>query len=75
MRRFATGTAIGNDQPRRPDLTEVERQIAGLADRSTQDLRVAWRQLHRIGPPLGLTLASAKEQHGRVYRVDRPASV
>ena len=44
-----------HDQPRRPDLTEVERQIAGLANRSTQDLRVAWRQLHRSGPPLGLS--------------------
>jgi len=44
-----------HDQPRRPDLTEVERQIAGLAHRSTQDLRVAWRQLHRTGPPLGLS--------------------
>jgi len=42
-------------QPRRFDLTEVERQIAGLANRSTQDLRVAWRQLHRTGPPLGLS--------------------
>ena len=42
-------------QPRRPDITEVERQIAGLANRSTQDLRVAWRQLHRTGPPLGLS--------------------
>ena len=44
-----------HDRPRRPDLTEVERQIAGLADRSTQELRVAWRQLHRTGPPLGLS--------------------
>ena len=44
----------GNRQ-RRPDLTEVKRQIAGLANRSTQDLRVAWRQLHRTGPPLGLS--------------------
>ena len=44
-----------HDRPRRPDLTEVERQIAGLANRSTQDLRVAWRQLHRTGPPLGLS--------------------
>jgi hypothetical protein len=43
-----------HDQPRRPDRTEVERQIAGLANQSTQDLRVAWRQLHRTGPPLGL---------------------
>ena len=44
-----------HDRPRRPDITEVERQIAGLADRSTQELRVAWRQLHRTGPPLGLS--------------------
>jgi hypothetical protein len=44
-----------HDQPRQPDPTEVERQIAGLANRPTQDLRVAWRQLHRTGPPLGLS--------------------
>src|SRR6516164_3101696 len=43
------------DQPRRSDLTEAERQIAGLANRSTPDLRVAWRQLHHTGPPLGLS--------------------
>ena len=44
-----------HDRPRRPDRTEVARQIAGLANRSTHDLRVAWRQLHRTGPPLGLS--------------------
>jgi hypothetical protein len=44
-----------HDRPRRPDITEVARQIAGLADRSTQELRVAWRQLHGTGPPLGLS--------------------
>jgi Protein of unknown function (DUF2924) len=44
-----------HDRPRPPDITKVERQIAGLANRSTQDLRVAWRQLHRTGPPLGLS--------------------
>jgi hypothetical protein len=44
-----------HDRPRRPDITAVERQIAGLANRSTQELRVAWRQLHRTGPPLGLS--------------------
>ena len=43
-----------NDRLRRPDITEID-QIAGLANRSTQDLRVAWRQLHRTGPPLGLS--------------------
>jgi hypothetical protein len=44
-----------HDRPRRPDITEVARQVAGLANRSTQDLRVAWRQLHHTGPPLGLS--------------------
>src|SRR5215813_3843465 len=33
----------------------VEAEIAGLLDRSTQELRVAWRELQRIGPPLGLS--------------------
>jgi hypothetical protein len=51
------GQRNGNrhERPRRPDITEVERQIAGLANRSTPDLRVAWRQLHHTGPPLGLS--------------------
>jgi hypothetical protein len=40
---------------RQPDITEIERQIAGLVNRSTQHLRVVWRQLHRAGPPLGLS--------------------
>ena len=44
-----------HNRPRPPDISEVKRQIAGLANRSTQDLRVAWRQLHRTGPPLGLS--------------------
>jgi len=44
-----------HDRPRSADNTEVERQIAGLANRPTQDLRVAWRQLHHTGPPLGLS--------------------
>jgi len=51
------GQRNGNrhDRLRRPDITEVERQIARLVNRSTPDLRVAWRQLHRTGPPLGLS--------------------
>jgi Protein of unknown function (DUF2924) len=44
-----------HDRPRRPEITEADRQIGGLANRSTQDLRVAWRQFHRTGPPLGLS--------------------
>jgi hypothetical protein len=37
------------------DTAEVDRQIAELVDRSTHELRLAWRQLHRTGPPLGLS--------------------
>jgi hypothetical protein len=37
------------------DVAEVDRQIAELVDRSTHELRLAWRQLHRTGPPLGLS--------------------
>src|SRR5262249_47739019 len=37
------------------DVAEVERQIAKLVDRSTPELRLAWRQLHRTGPPFGLS--------------------
>jgi len=44
-----------HDQRHRPDLSEVERQIASLASRSTQDLRATWRELHRTGPLLGLS--------------------
>jgi hypothetical protein len=43
------------NRPGRPDIIEVERQIAELVDRSTQDLRVAWREIHRTGPPQGLS--------------------
>ena len=44
-----------NSRTRNTDIAEVERQIAGLVDRSTPDLRVAWRELHRTGPPQGLS--------------------
>jgi len=33
----------------------LEAEIAGLLDRSTQELRRAWRELQRTGPPLGLS--------------------
>jgi hypothetical protein len=68
------------DRPRHPDLNEVERQIAELVDRSTQDLRVAWRELHRTGPPQGLSrdlliLALAhrlqEQTHGGTSRAQR----
>ena len=44
-----------NDRLRGPDLSDLECEIAGLVDRSTQELRRAWRTLHHIGPPLGLS--------------------
>jgi hypothetical protein len=37
------------------DIADVEREIAELVDGSTRDLRLAWRQLHRADPPLGLS--------------------
>ena len=37
------------------DITQVDRQIAELLDRSTPELRLAWRQLHRTAPPQGLS--------------------
>ena len=44
-----------NDRARKPGLVEVEAEVAGLLDRSTQELRLVWRQLHRAGPPVGLS--------------------
>ena len=44
-----------NNRPRNPGIAELEDEIAGLADRSTHELRVAWRKLHHTGPPLGLS--------------------
>ena len=43
------------NRPGRADLAEVDRQIAELVDRSTHELRLAWRQLHHTGPPQGLS--------------------
>ena len=44
-----------NDHTRKSGVSEVEAEIAGLADRSTQELRVAWREFHRAAPPVGLS--------------------
>ena len=46
------------NRPSRPsgaDIPEVDRQITELLDPLTQELRLAWRQLHRTGPPQGLS--------------------
>jgi hypothetical protein len=41
--------------PGSTNVAEIDRQIADLLDRSTSELRLAWRQLHRTGPPQGLS--------------------
>ena len=58
------------DRLRGPDLAGLDGEIAGLVDRSTQELRRAWRALHHTGPPLGLSrdliirgLADKLQQH------------
>jgi Protein of unknown function (DUF2924) len=43
------------DGLRNPDLAELDDEIAGLVDRSTQELRRAWLTLYHTGPPLGLS--------------------
>jgi hypothetical protein len=44
------------DRPRNQDLAKLESyEIAGLDNRSTQELRRAWRTLHHTGPPLDLS--------------------
>ena len=44
-----------NDRARKPGLSDIEAEIAGLLDRSTRELRLAWRNLHRTEPPLGIS--------------------
>jgi hypothetical protein len=43
------------DRPRNRGLANLDREIAGLAGLSTEELRRAWRTLHHTGPPLGLS--------------------
>jgi len=48
----------GGNRTSRPGgqhVAEIDSQIAELLNRSTQELRLAWRQLHRTGPPQGLS--------------------
>src|SRR5262245_45498619 len=49
------GRGHANERPRGADNAEVDRQIAELGDRSTDELRIAWRQFHRAEPPHGLS--------------------
>ena len=43
------------DRLRNRDPAGLDGEIAELIDRSTQELRRAWRTLHHTGPPLGLS--------------------
>jgi hypothetical protein len=43
------------NRPGNADVAEVDSQIAKLADRSTHELRLAWRQSYGTAPPLGLS--------------------
>jgi hypothetical protein len=44
-----------SNQAGNADVAEVDRQIAELVDRSTHELRLAWRQSYGTGPPQGLS--------------------
>jgi hypothetical protein len=44
-----------NECARKPGLSEIEDEIAGLLDRSTPELRLAWREFYRAGPPFSLS--------------------
>jgi Protein of unknown function (DUF2924) len=46
---------IRKDRLRNRGPAGLDGEIAGLVDRSTQELRRAWRTLHHTGPPLGLS--------------------
>ncbi len=44
-----------NSRARNPGIAKIADEIAGLIDRPTHELRLAWRKLHRTAPPLGLS--------------------
>jgi hypothetical protein len=59
-----------NDRAGKPGLSDVEAEIAGLLDRSTQELRLAWHKWHLTEPPFGVsrdllirTLANHLQEH------------
>ena len=43
------------NRARGPGPSDTEAEIAGLLDRSTQELLLAWRKLHRTEPPFGIS--------------------
>jgi len=44
-----------SNRPGSRGIAEIDRQIVPLLNRTTQELRLAWRQLYRTGPPAGLS--------------------
>src|ERR1700757_1395375 len=67
-----------NRRARKPGLSKIEDEIAGLLDRPTPELRHAWREFHRAGPPLGLSrdlliraLAHQLQEHAHTVRANR----
>ena len=54
-RPFPVEAATATTEHERPGLSDVETEIAGLLDRSTRELRMAWCKMHRTEPPLGLS--------------------
>jgi len=76
-RSFAGRGGNRNERARKPGLSEIEAEIAGLLDRSTPELRLTWHEFRRAGPPLGLSRdllirALAYELQQRVH--GRPSS-
>ena len=42
-------------RPASKHVAEIDGHLVDLLNRSTQELRLAWRELHRTGPPQGLS--------------------
>jgi hypothetical protein len=60
------------NRPGNAEVAEIDRQIAILVDRSTHELRLAWRQLYCAEPPRGLSRnllirALAHQLQGRTH--------
>jgi hypothetical protein len=47
--------AVRKERVRNPTGAELGREITALVGHSTKELRLAWRKLHRTGPPPGLS--------------------
>ena len=48
-------SVLGPNGGRKDRLRNCEIEIVGLVERSTTELRCAWRTLHHTGPPAGLS--------------------